>query len=254
MTWSARASQPAWRGRAATRPGSGAQLDLKRLELLHEFVPHARRIAVLKDPTAVTVKEYQLEPAAARLDLELAIFTARNADEVGRALDGIAAANEWLRKTVRATGAYLSAEEAYSRPFVFALGLDCNGTRACNGAARHRQSADLRARTAGGSRGKADLEQVAASRPLRDQQPSRRDLPQTGWPLIWTPNQRMSGKCSKVAAGTAVASRPPHRSGRALLTHRAPPSGRTSAEPRQRLELSLGVKGGGCGHVCRPSR
>jgi putative ABC transport system substrate-binding protein len=71
----------------------GAQLDVKRLELLHEFVPQARRIAVLKDPTAVTVKEYQLEPAAARLDLELAIFTARNADEVGRALDGIAAAN-----------------------------------------------------------------------------------------------------------------------------------------------------------------
>ena len=28
--------------------------------------------------------------------------------------------------------------------------------------------------------------------------------------------------------GTAVASRPPHRSRRALLTHRAPPSGRTS--------------------------
>jgi ABC-type uncharacterized transport system substrate-binding protein len=71
----------------------GAQLDLKRLELLHEFVPQTRRIAILKDPTAVTAKEYQLEPAAARFDLELAIFTARNADEVGRALDGIAAAN-----------------------------------------------------------------------------------------------------------------------------------------------------------------
>jgi putative tryptophan/tyrosine transport system substrate-binding protein len=71
----------------------GAQLDLKRLELLHEFVPQAHRIAVLKDPTSVTAKEYQLEPAAARLDLELVIFTVRNADEVGRALDGIAAAN-----------------------------------------------------------------------------------------------------------------------------------------------------------------
>src|ERR1700726_4349349 len=32
-----------------------------------------------------------------------------------------------------------------------------------------------------------------------------------------------------VAVGTAVTSRPPHRSRRALLTHRAPPSGRTSA-------------------------
>jgi hypothetical protein len=39
------------------------------------------------------------------------------------------ACDQWLRKTVRATGAYLPAEEAYSRPFVFALGLDCNGTR-----------------------------------------------------------------------------------------------------------------------------
>jgi putative ABC transport system substrate-binding protein len=71
----------------------GAQLDLKRLELLHEFVPQAHRIAVLKDPTSVTAKEYQLEPAAARLDLELVMFTVRNADEVGRALDGIAAAD-----------------------------------------------------------------------------------------------------------------------------------------------------------------
>lgn len=39
------------------------------------------------------------------------------------------ACDEWLRRTVRATGTYLPAEEAYSRPFVFALSLDCNGTR-----------------------------------------------------------------------------------------------------------------------------
>ena len=32
-----------------------------------------------------------------------------------------------------------------------------------------------------------------------------------------------------VAVGTRIAPRPPHRSRRALLTHRAPPSGRTSA-------------------------
>src|ERR1700738_2044248 len=31
------------------------------------------------------------------------------------------------------------------------------------------------------------------------------------------------------AVGTLIAERPPHRSRRALLTHRAPPSGRTSA-------------------------
>lgn len=39
------------------------------------------------------------------------------------------ACDEYLRKTVRATGGYLPAEEAYSRPFVFALSLDCNGSR-----------------------------------------------------------------------------------------------------------------------------
>src|SRR5215472_7263928 len=35
-----------------------------------------------------------------------------------------------------------------------------------------------------------------------------------------------------VAVGTRVAPRPPHRSRRALLTHRAPPSGRTSTGTR----------------------
>jgi hypothetical protein len=39
------------------------------------------------------------------------------------------ACDEWLRDTVRATGLYLPAQEAYSRPFVFALNLDCRGTR-----------------------------------------------------------------------------------------------------------------------------
>lgn len=39
------------------------------------------------------------------------------------------ACDEWLRDTVRATGIYLPAEEAYSRPFVFALDLGCNGAR-----------------------------------------------------------------------------------------------------------------------------
>ena len=40
---------------------------------------------------------------------------------------GGGACDQWLRQTVRATGTYLAAEEAYSRPFVFALDLDCNG-------------------------------------------------------------------------------------------------------------------------------
>src|SRR5882762_216740 len=40
---------------------------------------------------------------------------------------------------------------------------------------------------------------------------------------------RLLGQALKVAVGTAIADRPPHRSRRALLTHRAPPLGRTSA-------------------------
>jgi putative tryptophan/tyrosine transport system substrate-binding protein len=71
----------------------GAELDLNRLELLHEYVPQARRIAVLKDPTSTVANQYRLEPAASRLNLELVLFTVRNADEVGRALDPIAAAD-----------------------------------------------------------------------------------------------------------------------------------------------------------------
>src|SRR5450631_1725135 len=35
-----------------------------------------------------------------------------------------------------------------------------------------------------------------------------------------------------VAVGTRISPRPPHRSRRALLTHRAPPSGQTSARTR----------------------
>src|SRR5262249_9130572 len=37
-----------------------------------------------------------------------------------------------------------------------------------------------------------------------------------------------------VAVGTRIAPRPPHRSRRALLTHRAPPSGRTSASAQHK--------------------
>ena len=35
-----------------------------------------------------------------------------------------------------------------------------------------------------------------------------------------------------VAVGTRISPRPPHRSRRALLTHRAPPSGQTSCNER----------------------
>jgi hypothetical protein len=39
------------------------------------------------------------------------------------------ACDEWLRETVKATGSYVPAQEAYARPFVFALELDCKGTK-----------------------------------------------------------------------------------------------------------------------------
>jgi hypothetical protein len=39
------------------------------------------------------------------------------------------ACDQWLSETVQATGAYQPTAEAYSRPFVFAMQLDCNGTK-----------------------------------------------------------------------------------------------------------------------------
>jgi hypothetical protein len=35
---------------------------------------------------------------------------------------------DWLQKPLRATGTYFPAEEAYARPFVFAMLFDCNGS------------------------------------------------------------------------------------------------------------------------------
>src|SRR6516164_3787920 len=52
-----------------------------------------------------------------------------------------------------------------------------------------------------------------------------------------------------VAVGTAVASRPPHGSRRALLTHRAPPSG-SGVEAVQRLRMEyLDWREEGVGHA-----
>jgi hypothetical protein len=39
-----------------------------------------------------------------------------------------AGCDDWLRQTVRVTGSYVPVEEAYSRPFVFAMLLDCHGS------------------------------------------------------------------------------------------------------------------------------
>jgi putative ABC transport system substrate-binding protein len=70
----------------------GSELDVKRLEILHEFVPQARRIGVLADPTTISTRA-QLTSAARDLDLELVRFEAQSPEEVSRSLDAIAAAN-----------------------------------------------------------------------------------------------------------------------------------------------------------------
>jgi putative tryptophan/tyrosine transport system substrate-binding protein len=68
-----------------------SELDVKRLELLHEFIPQARRIGVLTDPTTISTRP-QLASAALKLVVELVMFDAQNRDEVSRALDAITAA------------------------------------------------------------------------------------------------------------------------------------------------------------------
>jgi putative ABC transport system substrate-binding protein len=68
-----------------------SELDVKRLEVLHEFVPRARRIAVLADPTTISTRA-QITSAARDLGLELVRFEAQSLEEIGHALDAIAAA------------------------------------------------------------------------------------------------------------------------------------------------------------------
>jgi ABC-type uncharacterized transport system substrate-binding protein len=66
-----------------------SELDVKRLEILHEFVPQARRIAVLADPTTISTSA-QLASAARDLGVELVPLEARSPDEVERVLDSAA--------------------------------------------------------------------------------------------------------------------------------------------------------------------
>jgi putative ABC transport system substrate-binding protein len=67
-----------------------SELDVKRLEILHEFVPQARRMAALVDPTTISTRD-QLVNAARKLGVELVTFEASDPDQLGRALDSIAA-------------------------------------------------------------------------------------------------------------------------------------------------------------------
>src|SRR5438132_8675955 len=81
------------------RPGSNttgvsllaSELDVKRLEILHELVPHARRVGVLADPNTVSTRP-QLETAARNLGVELVFATGKDRDEIDRAIDSMVAA------------------------------------------------------------------------------------------------------------------------------------------------------------------
>ena len=67
------------------------ELDVKRLEILHEFVPQARRIAVLADPSTISTRA-QLTNAARDLGVELVVFEVQNPADIGGPLDAIAVA------------------------------------------------------------------------------------------------------------------------------------------------------------------
>jgi putative tryptophan/tyrosine transport system substrate-binding protein len=74
-----------------------SELDVKRLELLHEAVPQAARIGVLADSTSVATRS-RLEQAADALGVKLVIARFASSDEAVRAADqlagtGVGAAN-----------------------------------------------------------------------------------------------------------------------------------------------------------------
>jgi putative ABC transport system substrate-binding protein len=66
-----------------------SELDVKRLQLLHELVPQAARIGILADPTTISTRP-QLEAAAPALGIELITTLTANPDEIGTALDHLA--------------------------------------------------------------------------------------------------------------------------------------------------------------------
>jgi putative tryptophan/tyrosine transport system substrate-binding protein len=79
-------------GRNTTGVGLfAAQVDAKRLEIIHELIPTAWRIGLLADPTAR--KSYrQVEEVARELGLELIRRDARNMKDIVPAIDALAAA------------------------------------------------------------------------------------------------------------------------------------------------------------------
>jgi putative ABC transport system substrate-binding protein len=68
------------------------ELDLKRLELLHEFVPRAKRVGILVDPN-VAPRIPDLKDAARTMGVEPVFFDARSRDEIVHALDAMTGAS-----------------------------------------------------------------------------------------------------------------------------------------------------------------
>jgi putative tryptophan/tyrosine transport system substrate-binding protein len=68
-----------------------SELDVKWLEVLREFVPQARTIAILVDPTTNSTRR-QLEKAVRDMGVQLSYFEAQDPAQIARALDAIAVA------------------------------------------------------------------------------------------------------------------------------------------------------------------
>jgi ABC-type uncharacterized transport system substrate-binding protein len=68
-----------------------SELDVKRLEVLREFVPQARQIAILVDPTTNSTRQ-QLEKAARDMGVQISFFEAQDRGQIAHALDAIAGA------------------------------------------------------------------------------------------------------------------------------------------------------------------
>ena len=65
------------------------ELDVKRLELLHEAAPQASPIGILADPSTVSTRS-QLEAAARQFGIDLVILVAMNPADAARAADEMA--------------------------------------------------------------------------------------------------------------------------------------------------------------------
>jgi putative ABC transport system substrate-binding protein len=64
------------------------QLNVKRLEILHEALPNAKRIGILADPDQKQSSD-ALDRAARNLGVETVLFTARSSEEIADAIDAM---------------------------------------------------------------------------------------------------------------------------------------------------------------------